>query len=73
MYEYKVSTVIQKPHENTHGKSRYKKMLNCTTLKLYSIKPKNYNGNAKILSKVSTSAQKGVSSSGFCSAHTNHR
>jgi len=47
MYEYKVSTVIQKPHENTHDKSRYKKMLNCTTPKLYSIKPKNYSGNSQ--------------------------
>jgi len=42
MYEYKVSTVIQKPHKNTHGKSRYKKMLNYTIPKLYNIKPKNY-------------------------------
>jgi len=25
MYEYKVSTVIQKPHEYTQGKSRYKR------------------------------------------------
>jgi len=56
MYEYNVRTVIQKPHENTHGKCRYKKMLNCTYQNFTASNPKTI---AESLSKASTPTQKG--------------
>ena len=70
MYKYHVGIVIQKTHENTRGKCRYKKMLNCTFQNSTTSNPKT---TAEPLGKASTPAQKGVSSSRFGYAHTSSR